>query len=437
MNMDSKENALLQSQTMGYIQAVAEIFYTVLQKRCPLDKELKHYFRRHDGCGSRDRYHISESCFSLFRWYGWLRHRMPGGVPVRPYASNKFCHGLAAALWLERHDDFPFFARLLEYSNIDPKFMTLAPDDIKVKKEGLGHFFKIRKLNVFQLIPEWLAQVIPVDTDLESLIESLQRRPPVWIRTQNNAQARVKNQLTKENISFDEHPRCLNAIKITTPKFNAGTFASYQSGDFEIQDLASQCIGLVCQAQAGEMWWDVCAGSGGKSLLLADEMKGKGKVVVTDISNKILKQLNKRVKRAQYKNINIADLGDVCASQELFDGVLVDAPCSCTGIWRRNPDLKWTTTVGDCQAGAKAQFDICEMAAKKVKIGGVLVYATCSLSVQENEELVETFLKQDNNFQLEGFIHPLNGEPVQGMLRINFQPFDNDGMFVARFRVCK
>ncbi len=203
-------------------------------------------------------------------------------------------------------------------------------------------------------------------------------------------------------------------------------------GGFEFQDLASQCIGLVCQAKENEKWWDVCAGSGGKSLLLADEMQNKGKIMATDIRKKILEQFKKRIKRTQYTNIKIKDLGDVCFSQELFDGVLVDAPCSCTGIWRRNPDLRWTSNADICKKSTQNQLEILRMASMKVKEKGILIYATCSLSQQENEEIISNFLKQNKSFQLESFINPLTGEQTKGMLRINFQPFDNDGMFVAR-----
>lgn len=432
--MDSKENILLRSQAANYVQAVAEVFYAILQKCSPLDNELKKYFRMHGECGVRDRYNISECCFSLFRWYGWLRSSLPGGLPANPHKSINFCRGLAAALWLENHDDLPFFANLIKYSNIDSKYMTPAPDNIKGKMKGLGHFFKIRKLNILQLIPEWFVQILPVDTDVESMIEYLQRRPPVWIRTRNKTQVRVKEQLKQRDVDFTEHPQCPNAIKITTPAFRANIFKGYGFGDFEIQDLASQCIGLVCQAQEGEKWWDVCAGAGGKSLLLSDEMRGKGSVVATDIRDKILIQLGKRAKRVDDNNIRVNDLDLVCATEELFDGVLVDAPCSCTGIWRRSPDLKWTTNAGACKTYSKTQLEICKMASEKVKVGGFLIYGTCSLSVQENEDVIEEFLKRNNHFQLSDFVDPLSGESVHGMLRIKFSPYDNDGMFVARLR---
>ena len=430
--MDVKENIHLQSQTLSYTKAIAEIFYTVLYKRSPLDKELKQYFRIHNECGSQDRLYIRESCFSLFRWYGWLQKKLPLKLSQKPSVLKKFYCGLAVALWLDSHDNFPFFSQILKLAYIKSLYLKPSGESLREKEQGLGKYFKIKELDILQLVPEWFVGVLPKNIDIEIMIKVLQQRPPVWIRVQSKSQEFVKKQFIEKGIEFTEPLQELKAIQIQTEKFSVNHFSSYKSGGFELQDLASQCIGLVCRAKENEMWWDVCAGSGGKSLLLADEMQGKGKIIATDIREKILEQLKKRIKRTQYTNIKIKDLGDVCLSKELFDGVLVDAPCSCTGIWRRNPDLRWTASADICEKSTQNQLEILKMASMKVKEKGVLIYATCSLSRQENEEVVNDFLKQNKNFQLDNFINPLSGEQINGMLRINFQPFDNDGMFVSR-----
>lgn len=432
--MDTNPNNHLSAQATFYIKAVAEIFYAVLQKSSPLDNELKHFFRKHAQCGGRDRYQISESCFALFRWYGWLRATLPGGLPARPDESKKFCQALAAALWLQEHNDFPMFDYLLERSDLESSYITATPPEFKGKIKGLGNFFKIRKLDLRQLIPDWLSAMIPDNIQVETLIETLQTRPPVWIRTQARMQADVQKQLNDHSIDYAVHPICANAMKILSPTFKATQLEGYSSGQFEIQDLASQCIGLACQVQPGDTWWDVCAGSGGKTLLMADALQGQGRVVATDIRDHVLVQLNKRAKRTGYRNIVVDDLADVCASKDVFDGVLIDAPCSCTGVWRRSPDIKWTTTVNDIANYIQTQLEIFQMAAPKVKAGGFLVYATCSLTVQENEAMIDQFLKLYSDFRLVDFDDPLTGQPMPGMQRIPFQPFDNDAMFVARLQ---
>lgn len=432
LNVEDYDHTRYRSQAYHYLQAVAQVFYGVLEKRVPLDRELKQYFREHTQCGARDRHFISESCFSLFRWGGWLFNHMPKGLPAAPEKSKKFCCALAAALWLEHCEDVPFFDAIADLAQIDLTYMTPAPDSLQDKIKGLGRFFKIRKLNIQQLIPQWIEPSLPVDMDCEDFILSLQKRPPVWIRVQRKAQANVKKLFEKKGIYFEQHSQCLNAIKIQSQKFNAHEFIIDQCAVFEIQDLASQCIGLVCDAKADEIWWDVCAGAGGKTLQLADQMEGRGCVIATDIRENALVALKKRAWRAGVKNVQDAFLGDICARQELFDGVLVDAPCSCSGVWRRNPDLRWTTKSDVCIASAQTQIDICQMAAKKVKMGGVFIYATCSLCVEENEELVAEFLRQYQDFELQAFGNPLNNDMTSGMLRIPFFPFDNDGMFVAR-----
>ena len=123
------------------------------------------------------------------------------------------------------------------------------------------------------------------------------------------------------------------AIKLYNPRVNLYELKSFRAGNFEVQDLASQSLGFACQAKPGERWWDVCAGAGGKTMLLADHMQSKGLVVATDIREWKLQDLKKRAKRARFSNVTTKALkkGRASSKNHTFDGVLVDAPCSCTG----------------------------------------------------------------------------------------------------------
>lgn len=407
----------IKSQTASYLDAIAHIVYSVLEKKTPLDRELKHYFRGHPECGSRDRDAITESCFSLFRWYGWIKQVLPKSSPQQSTQLVKCAHALSAALWLDHHDNMLFFDSLLDMAQLEKDHITSAPNDLEERKKKLGHFFKLRKLRIEQLVPDWFDAGL-----LDNKIILLQRRPPVWIRTQYQHHDRVCKQLDQQGIEYDKYLEHTNVIKIKTTKFKALSLPCYEEGCFEIQDLASQCIGQACGAQSNETWWDVCAGAGGKTLLLADVMHNQGRIVATDIRQDVLKKLQKRVERAQYDCVDVMDLADVTAGDDVFDGVLVDAPCSCTGVWRRNPDLRWTTSEDACACHAETQMNICTMAAQKVKPGGVLVYATCSMVQQENEDVVHAFLRENPDFVLDS------------MRRIEFDLGDNDAMFVARLK---
>ncbi|MDP8266567.1 MAG: RsmB/NOP family class I SAM-dependent RNA methyltransferase [Candidatus Aceula meridiana] len=421
------------AQALSYSNAIAEIFYTVMREKRPLDREIKNYFRGHPACGSKDRFLITESLFSLFRWYGWVKGKLPKGCPENSLESKKFCTGLSAALWLENQPFDQFMKVLCKSAGVDVTWLKSSPDLIKEKIKGLSHLFKIRKCDIFDLVPQWFRKEVLAD-EIATIIEPFQRRPPVWIRTQNDAQETVLEEFGELGIDFSRHEIVSNAVKISTGKFNARDIESYKKGLFEIQDLASQCLGLVCGASENQIWWDVCAGAGGKSLLIANQMKGQGNVVATDKRADILKELQKRAERANFKNIQIEDLDKVVLSQDNFDGVFVDAPCSCTGVWRRNPDLRWTAREDICEKSACTQKEILELACKKVRPKGVLVYATCSLSVQENEDIVNHFLKSFPEFELEDFVHPLTGEKTGGTMKVKFHPDDCDATFAARFR---
>ena len=418
------------AQALSYSNAIAEIFYSVMKKKYPLDREIKSYFRKHDECGSKDRFVITESLFSLFRWYGWVKGKLPGGQPENSLKSKKFCVGLSAALWLDNQPFAQFMEMLYDVAEVETTWLQVSPEVIEDKIKGLSYSFKIRKCDVLDLIPEWFKKEISSDDDLVAMIRLLQKRSPVWIRIQNYSQELVLKELGALGVDLCQHKMVSNAFKVSAGKFNAKDVEAYKNGLFEIQDLASQCLGLVCEVRADQSWWDVCAGAGGKSLLLADQMKGQGRIIAT--GNR--KEIEKRATRANFKNIQIEDLDKVILSQDSFDGVLVDAPCSCTGVWRRNPDLRWTSLEDVCERSACVQKEILEFACKKVKEGGVLVYATCSVSVQENEGVVTHFLKMFPEFELEDFIHPFTGKSTGGMIRVKFDPDDCDATFAARFR---
>jgi len=163
-------------------------------------------------------------------------------------------------------------------------------------------------------------------------------------------------------------------------------------------------------------------------------MGNKGNVLATDIRGYKLDELKKRARRAQFCNIRMkAWDGEHLPSRHLeFDGVLVDAPCSNTGTWRRNPDARWTKDAETVAEMAQLQRTILERVAPAVKPGGLLVYATCSLLQDENEQIVEEFLGKHPEFDADPLQHPVTGEVTAGHLRIWPDEADSDGMYVAR-----
>ena len=294
--------------------------------------------------------------------------------------------------------------------------------------------WQLTELSIKDLVPAWFLAEVSDDTDWPALIESFQSRPPVWLRLQGKDKKAAVNEMRDAKINFERHAQLANAVQITQARSNLTELTAYRQGKVEVQDLASQALGFSCLAQKDEDWWDVCAGGGGKSLQLADHMHGQGRITSSDIRAWKLDDLKKRAAKANFKNIKTRPLDKIYKTNLKFDGVLIDAPCSCTGTWRRSPDVRWTSAADSCVEMAKVQKEIVDQAAKKVKAGGVLVYATCSLSRRENEEVVTYILDKFPLLELEGFTNPLNGKLTDGTLKVLPYSDNSDGMFAARFR---
>lgn len=179
----------------------------------------------------------------------------------------------------------------------------------------------------------------------------------------------------------------------------------FMDGKIEVQDESSQILSFVVDAKRGMMVADFCAGAGGKSLAIGAIMKNTGRIYAYDISEKRIINLGKRLKKSglsnlfaqKIKNEKDAKLKKLHAK---FDRVLVDVPCSGTGTFRRNPDLKWKNSLQDIDELNIKQLSILEEAKKLVKKEGRLIYSTCSLLIQENETIVEKFLDTNKNFRM-------------------------------------
>lgn len=181
--------------------------------------------------------------------------------------------------------------------------------------------------------------------------------------------------------------------------------ALYKDGSIEIQDEASQLVALLADVKPGQSVVDFCAGAGGKTLALAALMQNKGRVIACDVLGKRLEKAKLRFRRAGLHNIDTRELKNahdqwVKHSAGKYDRVLVDAPCSGSGTWRRNPDARWNQLGPSLDELQGMQKDILASAARLVKTGGKLIYATCSILPQENQKQIEMFLDDHKDFTL-------------------------------------
>jgi 16S rRNA (cytosine967-C5)-methyltransferase len=215
---------------------------------------------------------------------------------------------------------------------------------------------------------------------------------------------------------------------------------AFHAGEFEIQDIASQIVSLLCAPKPGETWWDACAGEGGKTLHLSDLMENKGMIWASDRAEWRLKRLKQRTARAKVFNYRAAlwDGDARLPTKTKFDGVLVDAPCSGIGTWQRNPHARWTTTLDDVRELAEIQKQLLLNASSALKPGGKLIYAVCTLTRTETDGVADFCSQALSGFALTALPVLPNEQPAASARRqIWPQQFFGNGMFVAAWEAKK
>jgi 16S rRNA (cytosine967-C5)-methyltransferase len=281
-------------------------------------------------------------------------------------------------------------------------------------------------------VPTWTAEQMEVS---DEWLRSLQRQPKLWLRAKRGTADALAEKLRlagtpappgfPDALLFDGEEDLFK-----TPEFHAG--------EFEIQDIASQMVGLLCDPKPGETWWDTCAGEGGKTLHLSDLMQNKGLIWVSDRAEWRLTKLKRRTGRAKAFNYRPVfwDGGRKLPTKTKFDGVLVDAPCSGIGTWQRNPQARWTTTPDDVHELSAIQKNLLANVAPGVKPGGKLIYSVCTLTHAETTEVVDDF-----NAKFAAEFEPMElpaiisgGQHNAATKTIWPQDLGGNGMFIAGWR---
>lgn len=246
--------------------------------------------------------------------------------------------------------------------------------------------------------------------------EMLDTRPPLWIRINDTDDIQgIVTSLEADGFQVDRVVGNACAVKGDPALYHS---AAFRDGRIEIQDYASQMIGGACDIAPGMYVWDACAGGGGKTMQIASALKGKGAVYASDIREYKLEETKRRARKAGFSNVRTLPWnGDSLPAfpkeisvRKGFHRVLVDAPCSASGTWRRNPDAKYRINRHSVDELSDLQLSILHRASEAVREDGKLVYATCSFFTVENEDVVGKFLSANRNFFLEKAV--LHGSPV-------------------------
>jgi 16S rRNA (cytosine967-C5)-methyltransferase len=390
----------------------------------PADGVLSAYFREQKLLGSRDRTFVAETVYAVLRHKRSLTRLI--GAPATP-------RRLVLAQ-LVRHAGLSQRALdgLLEVGEVD----WLAG----LKADAGGELSLAEQAD----LPDWLVDMLKARMSDEALLQlarSLNTGAPLDLRVNPLKAAReaVIEQMTSDG--FATEPGKLSPLSIRLKTKPALTrYPLYQQGQIEVQDEGSQLLAYLVAPKRGEMVVDFCAGAGGKTLLLGALMRSTGRLYAFDVSEKRLARLRPRVARAGLSNVH-----PVCISSEndtrvkrlagKIDRVLVDAPCSGLGTLRRNPDLKWRQTAEGVAELVRKQQDILAGASRLVKPGGRLVYATCSILPQENEEVLAAFLAAHEDFVQVSAAHVLQQQqiPLDTGEALRLTPFehDTDGFYAA------
>ncbi len=398
------------------------------------DRELATSLRNRHELALADQRFVSRATFSLFRWRGWVEFLKLESIEER----------LLWSCLLDSPTMHPALRVWARMAGREPERLMPLGDapDWPARSEGWRRLHGGRHVNAdpWRLFPTWFRERLPIPPGGESpkaryiaLLEALQRPAPLWVRVQEGDPKAVWNELRDQGQKPWVHRRITSAAKLDHG-VDLHHSPIFERGAIEIQDLASQAVGFACDPDPGERWWDACAGAGGKALHLASLMKGRGVVVATDVHARPLQECVRRARRSPFRNLTTHDWDGkhVAGRTASFDGVLVDAPCSAIGTWRRNPDARWTLECNAIDRLAALQGRILGFAAAGVKPGGVLVYSVCTITASETRGVVQAFLDTHPQFALDPFPNPLDGAPCDGMLQIWPQDADSDAMFIAR-----
>lgn len=368
------------------VEALTEILEGLAPFSQPADLVLRQYFRAHPKLGQRDRALLAETAFF------WLRHRRSltalAGAEARANAILALNRGAGVSL------------------------RELAPALKGAEKEWLAAALAQESSpepGVRAELPDWLfARLCAQWNDDECLAfaRSVQNAAPLDLRvnTQLVSRSVLQAALGESGVKAELTPYSPLGLRVQG-KPALQNHPLFRQGQFEVQDEGSQLIGILLDPGRHHTVVDFCAGAGGKTLALAAAMRGQGQIYAFDLQERRLRKLRERLTRAGVSNVQpwlISEEGEP-KLQRLngkADRVLVDAPCSGFGTLRRNPDLKWRHDAAAVTELAAKQARILQAAARLVKPGGRLVYATCSVLAEENEELVDRFLGANPDFQL-------------------------------------
>ena len=380
------------------LDACAELVRLTLTFEHPADAVVSRFFRDNRGLGPRERATLAETVYTVLRKKLLFDHLAPSGSGPKERRL--------AILGFHGPRDFLKSALTEQEKNWLDQCDAINPADLMERHR--------------HNLPEWLVQPLKdqLGDEFWPLAESMAQNAPLDLRVNvlKEKRADVQKELARAAIKSVATPYSPWGLRIEG-KPALTKLDAFTRGAIEVQDEGSQLLALLLDAKRGEMVVDFCAGAGGKTLAIGATMRSTGRLYAFDVSAHRLDALKPRMARSGLSNIHPAAIAHerderIKRLAGKIDRVLVDAPCSGLGTLRRNPDLKWRQSAKAVQELVVKQAAILESAARLLKPGGRLVYATCSILPQENEAIAEAFTAAHTDFV------PLDAGEVLGQLKV-------------------
>jgi 16S rRNA (cytosine967-C5)-methyltransferase len=375
----------------------------------PADLVANAYFRSRRFIGGGDRRAVSDRVWSLLRRYGQLTWWLD-----RTRHPDRSARAIVAAdLILAENNTLAQVAAMFDGGRYRPQPLDEA--EIRALRQMEGHSLPHPeqpdwvRLNVQEWVAPHLIEAYGEGWGRE--IAAIENPPPVDLRV-NRLKATLEEAqaaLAREGIDTEPMRYAPHGLRLKR-RLSVVSGEAFQNGLVEIQDEGSQLVAALVDARPGMQIADYCAGAGGKTLAMAAGMNNKGRVVAMDVYESRLDRSAQRLRRAGAHNVERRALATkeggadnrkwLKRQAKAFDRVLVDAPCTGTGTWRRNPDGRWTLRPEDLAELVPKQAEILDAAARLVKPDGGLIYATCSVLPAENEHQIASFLERHPDFEV-------------------------------------
>lgn len=332
---------------------------------------------------------------------------------ISPWILNILRMGIYQIIFL---DKIPKSAAVNESVNLAKRYGHSSSSNFvnailrKVEKTDYEEFFQINndieRISKTTSMPEWIIKELMKNNNIEKVEQICKNsniKPKTTIRVNNlkNNKNELMKKLEDRNISYKE--TTFEDFLILDKVKNIENLDLFKSGFFTIQDISAGLTAKMLKPKEGESILDACSAPGGKTTYIAELMKNNGNIEAWDIHEHRTKLVNENASRLGINIIN-AKVKDACiyddSLKEKFDKILLDVPCLGIGVIKRKPDIKWKRKIEDIDEISKIQLEILENCSKYLKKGSVLVYSTCSILKEENEEIIHKFICRNNGFEI-------------------------------------